>query len=83
METFDGPVLHSSLYRNPAPFAGKRVLVVGFGNSGGEIALDLAEAEVDVALSVRGPVSIVPRELFGSADPDLGDRRAAPARAGR
>jgi cation diffusion facilitator CzcD-associated flavoprotein CzcO len=65
METFDGPILHSSQYRNPAPFAGKRVLVVGFGNSGAEIALDLAEAAVDVALSVRSPVNIVPRELFG------------------
>ena len=57
METFAGPILHSSAYRNPAPFAGKRVLVVGFGNSGGEIALDLAEADVDVTLSVRGPVN--------------------------
>jgi cation diffusion facilitator CzcD-associated flavoprotein CzcO len=65
METFDGPILHSSLYRNPSPFAGKRVLVVGFGNSGGEIALDLAEAGVDVTLSVRGPVRILPRELLG------------------
>ncbi len=65
MAAFDGPILHSSLYRNPAPFAGKRVLVVGFGNSGGEIALDLAEAGVEVALSVRGPVNIVPRELYG------------------
>ena len=65
MEGFDGPILHSSAYRNPAAFAGKRVLVVGFGNSGGEIALDLAEAGVDVALSVRGPVNILPRDLLG------------------
>jgi cation diffusion facilitator CzcD-associated flavoprotein CzcO len=65
MDTFGGPILHSSAYRNPAPFAGKRVLVVGFGNSGGEIALDLAEAGIDVTLSIRGPVNIVPRELFG------------------
>ena len=65
MKSFDGPILHSSVYRNPAPFAGKRVLVVGFGNSGGEIALDLAEARVDVTLSVRGPVNILPRDLFG------------------
>jgi NADPH-dependent 2,4-dienoyl-CoA reductase/sulfur reductase-like enzyme len=41
------------------------VLVIGFGNSGGEIALDLAEAGVDVTLSVRGPVNIVPRDLLG------------------
>jgi cation diffusion facilitator CzcD-associated flavoprotein CzcO len=59
------PVIHSSEYRNPEPFAGKRVLVVGFGNSGGEIALDLANAGVDVALAVRGPVQILPRELLG------------------
>ncbi len=65
METFGGPILHSSRYRNPKPFADKRVLVVGFGNSGGEIALDLAEAGVDVTLSVRGPVRILPRELLG------------------
>ena len=50
MNDFVGPILHSSLYRNPAPFAGKRVLVVGYGNSGAEIALDLSEAGVDVAL---------------------------------
>ena len=65
MEAFGGPILHSSAYRNPAPFAGKRVLVVGCGNSGAEIALDLAEAGVDVTLSVRSPVNVVPRELFG------------------
>jgi cation diffusion facilitator CzcD-associated flavoprotein CzcO len=65
LETFGGAVLHSSAYRNPERFHGQRVLVVGFGNSGGEIALDLAEAHVDVAISVRGPVSILPRELLG------------------
>ena len=65
METFDGPILHSSRYRNPGPYRGQRVLVVGFGNSGGEIALDLAEAGVDVTVSVRGPVNILPRDLLG------------------
>jgi cation diffusion facilitator CzcD-associated flavoprotein CzcO len=44
---------------------GKRVLVVGFGNSGGEIALDLAEAHIDTTLAVRGPVQILPRDLLG------------------
>jgi cation diffusion facilitator CzcD-associated flavoprotein CzcO len=65
IDKFGGPVLHSSAYRNPAPFADKRVLVIGYGNSGAEIALDLAEAGIDVTLSVRSPVNIVPRELFG------------------
>ena len=65
MEQFDGPILHSSVYRNPGPFVGKRTLVIGYGNSGAEIALDLAEAGVDVTLSVRSPVNVIPRELFG------------------
>jgi cation diffusion facilitator CzcD-associated flavoprotein CzcO len=65
MAAFGGELLHSSAYRNPAPYSGKRVLVVGFGNSGGEIALDLANAGVDVTLSVRGPVQILPRDLLG------------------
>ena len=64
-DDYRGEILHSSVYRNPAPYAGKRVLVVGFGNSGGEIALDLAEANVDVTMAVRGPVRIVPRDLLG------------------
>jgi len=64
-ESYRGSIIHSSEYRNPAPYAGKRVLVVGFGNSGGEIALDLADAGLDVALAVRGPVQILPRDLLG------------------
>jgi cation diffusion facilitator CzcD-associated flavoprotein CzcO len=65
METFAGAILHSSAYRNPAPFAGKRALVIGSGNSGAEIALDLAETGIDVVLAVRSPINIVPRELLG------------------
>lgn len=64
-DDYRGEILHSSVYRNPTPYADKRVLVVGFGNSGGEIALDLAEAKVDVTLAVRGAVKILPRDLLG------------------
>jgi cation diffusion facilitator CzcD-associated flavoprotein CzcO len=65
IDQFGGQVLHSSAYRNPAPFADKRVLVIGCGNSGAEIALDLAEAGIDVTLSARSPVNVIPRELLG------------------
>ncbi len=65
MADFQGSIVHSSAYRNSAPYAGKRVLVVGFGNSGAEIALDLCEAGADVVLSVRSPVRILPRDLLG------------------
>jgi flavin-binding monooxygenase-like protein len=64
-DNFAGPILHSSAYKIPDPFVGKSVLVVGFGNSGCEIALDLAEAGVDTHLSVRGPVNVVPRDILG------------------
>ncbi|MBU6461550.1 MAG: NAD(P)/FAD-dependent oxidoreductase [Bradyrhizobium sp.] len=64
-DNYRGSVIHSSDYRNPSLYAGKRVLVVGFGNSGGEIALDLANAGIDVALAVRGPVQVLPRDLLG------------------
>ena len=65
MEAFRGVVIHSSEYRNAAPYLNGRALVVGYGNSGGEIALDLANAGVAVALAVRGPVEILPRDLLG------------------
>jgi cation diffusion facilitator CzcD-associated flavoprotein CzcO len=64
-DLFRRSIVHSSCYRNAAPYAGKRVLVVGFGNSGGEIALDLANAGIDVAMAVRNPVQVLPRDLLG------------------
>ncbi len=64
-DLFHGQILHSSEYRNSAAFKGARALVVGFGNSGAEIALDLAEHGVDVTLSQRSPVRVLPRDLFG------------------
>jgi indole-3-pyruvate monooxygenase len=64
-DTFRGTVLHSSAYRNGQPFKGQNVLVVGFGNSGGEIAIDLCEHGARPSLAVRGPVNVIPRELVG------------------
>jgi cation diffusion facilitator CzcD-associated flavoprotein CzcO len=64
-EGFAGEIVHSRGYRNAAPFAGRRVLVVGMGNTGAEIALDLAEQQVAVALSVRSPVNVVHRDVLG------------------
>jgi cation diffusion facilitator CzcD-associated flavoprotein CzcO len=65
MEDFHGAIIHSSVYRNSGPFVGKRVLVIGFGNSGAEIALDLCEGGANVTLSVRSPVRVLPRDLLG------------------
>ncbi|BDX32389.1 monooxygenase [Mycobacterium antarcticum] len=60
--SFTGEVLHSSAYRNPTPFAGQRVVVVGAGSSGMEIAHDLATGgAAKVWLSVRTPPNVMPR----------------------
>ncbi len=65
VERFHGTAIHAGTYKNAAPYRGKRTLVVGCGNSGAEIALDLAEQGVDVAMVVRGPVHVVARDMFG------------------
>ena len=64
-EAFSGQILHSSVYANGAKFRGKRVLVVGFSNSAGEIALDLWEHGGQPTLAVRGLVNILPRDVLG------------------
>jgi putative flavoprotein involved in K+ transport len=64
LESFPGEVVHSSRYANPAPYRGRRVLVVGAGNTGAEIAADLAEGgAAGVHLAVRTPPNVVPRQL--------------------
>ena len=58
LELFRGPVLHSSSVRNGRELAGRRVLVAGLGNSGGDLAADLAAqgARVSIATGRIGPV---------------------------
>src|SRR4029079_1978876 len=65
LAAFRGRVVHSSQYQNGESFKNQAVLVVGFGNSGGEIAIDLWEHGARPTLAVRGPVNVIPRELFG------------------
>jgi hypothetical protein len=64
-ERFRGRVMHSIEYRRPTGFAGRRVLVVGVGNSGGEIGSELARAGARVTMAVRSGANVVPRELGG------------------
>ncbi len=65
-ENFQGEILHSRDYKNAEPFLNQRVLVVGMGNTGAEIALDLSEHGVETFLCVRGMVNIVPRDFLGN-----------------
>ena len=58
MSSFSGKIIHSGEYKSAVDLAGKRVLVVGSGNSGMEIAYDLCENGAQTSISVRGPVSL-------------------------
>jgi cation diffusion facilitator CzcD-associated flavoprotein CzcO len=67
LEAYQGHVIHSVRYKTGREYAGQRVLVIGVGNSGAEIAADLAERGASfVALSMRTPPPIVPRDFLGT-----------------
>lgn len=65
IETFSGRILHSYGYKSGKNFKGQNVLVVGFGNSACEIAIDLYEQGATTSMSVRSPVNVIPRDVFG------------------
>ncbi|MFJ8766113.1 flavin-containing monooxygenase [Streptomyces clavifer] len=63
---FTGDLVHAAEYRAPAPYAGKDVLVVGIGNTGAEIAVDLVEGGASrVRISVRTTPHLVRRSTAG------------------
>ena len=62
---FTGEYIHALKYRMPEPFAGKRVLVIGPGNSGVDIAADICTVTERTVLSARSPTLIMPRLMFG------------------
>ncbi|TWV40889.1 NAD(P)/FAD-dependent oxidoreductase, partial [Streptomyces misionensis] len=65
-ETYEGEFLHAGAYRDAKPYAGRDVLVVGVGNTGAEIAVDLVEGSAArVRLAVRTVPHIVRRSTLG------------------
>ncbi|KAG8375550.1 hypothetical protein BUALT_Bualt10G0111700 [Buddleja alternifolia] len=65
MEGFKGDVVHTSGYKSGGFYKGKKVLVVGCGNSGMEVCLDLCNHNASPSLVVRDTVHILPREMLG------------------
>jgi putative flavoprotein involved in K+ transport len=65
LDSYTGKVVHSSAYKNPPSLGAQDVLVVGPGNSGAEIAADLAEAGATVSLAMRTPPNVVLRAVAG------------------
>lgn len=68
---FAGHVVHSGAYRNTADLQGERVLVVGAGNSGCDLAVDAAQAGRETYVSVRSGLVFQPKTLFGRPRSEL------------
>jgi putative flavoprotein involved in K+ transport len=64
LDSFTGTVLHSSNYRRPEEFAGRRVVIVGGGNSAVQIAIELA-THSRVTLATRHPLRFMPQRVAG------------------
>lgn len=67
---YDGEVLHSHAFKRAEPFRGRRVLVVGAGNSACDVAVECSRVAAFVGLSVRRGQHIVPKFLRGRPSDD-------------
>ena len=63
--TFAGTVMHSHSFVDARPFAGKRVLVLGMGNSAMDIAVEASYQAERVLLAARRGAHIIPKYVFG------------------
>ncbi|MGE7386843.1 NAD(P)-binding domain-containing protein [Streptomyces sp. NPDC004126] len=70
-DTFTGTQIHSHHYRVPEEYAGKRVLVLGFGNSASDIAVETSAVSERTFLSVRTGGYVFPKFMFGKPGDDM------------
>jgi len=78
--SFDGEIMHASQYRDPAVFDGKRVLIVGCGNSACDIAVDAVHRAASADLSVRRGYYFLPKFIGGKPTDTLGGKIKLPRR---
>lgn len=78
--SFDGEMFHTSAYKSPTVFAGKRVLIIGAGNSGCDIAVDAVHHAASVDIAVRRGYYFVPKYLFGKPSDTLNQGKPLPPR---
>lgn len=76
---FDGELLHTSEYRTPDIFRDKRVLIVGGGNSGCDIAVDAVHQAKSVDMSLRSGYWFFPKYILGKPSDTLNEGKALPA----
>ncbi|GAA1927057.1 NAD(P)-binding domain-containing protein [Microbacterium aoyamense] len=77
---FTGELMHTSAYKSATQLTGKRVLIIGAGNSGCDIAVDAVHHAASVDMSVRRGYYFVPRYLFGKPSDTLNQGKPLPAR---
>lgn len=77
---FEGEVLHSAQYKKADIFEGKRVLIIGAGNSGCDIAVDAVHRAQLVDMSVRRGYYFVPKYIFGKPADTVGGKLKLPRR---
>ncbi|KAL9443076.1 hypothetical protein AB3S75_016434 [Citrus x aurantiifolia] len=65
LDKFNGHVLHTSKYKSGSEFKNQKVLVIGCGNSGMEVSLDLCRHNAIPHMVARNSVHVLPREIFG------------------
>ncbi|KAL9436204.1 hypothetical protein AB3S75_022289 [Citrus x aurantiifolia] len=68
---FGGEVIHACDYKSGEKYKGKKVLVVGCGNSGMELSLDLSNHNASASMVVRSSVHVLPREILGKSTFEL------------
>ncbi len=76
---FDGELVHTSTYRTPDVFDGKRVLIIGGGNSGCDIAVDAVHRAKSVDMSLRSGYWYFPKYILGKPSDTLNEGKALPA----
>src|SRR5262249_6745757 len=75
-DTFQGAIIHGAQYRRPAQVAGKRVLIVGAGESGADVVAEVAAHAAETVLSLRRGVAVQPRIRLGKPGDYLTTRLA-------
>ncbi|KAL1350129.1 probable indole-3-pyruvate monooxygenase YUCCA5 [Arachis hypogaea] len=71
LSSFQGEVIHACDYKSGESFRGKNVLVVGCGNSGMELSLDLVNHQASPSMVVRSSVHVLPRQVLGKSTFEL------------
>lgn len=78
-DEFEGEILHTAAYKRPDLFRDKRVLIVGCGNSGCDIAVDAVHFADSIEMSLRSGYWFFPKYIFGRPSDTLNEGKALPA----